>query len=71
MWGPSYDNTSQTLIQQIILVLALLCVPMMLIPKPVIEIQQMKKHHSKKHVEEPVRSSDDILEELKQPAKEE
>lgn len=44
MWGLSYDNTSQTLIQQVILVLALLCVPMMLIPKPIIEIQHMKKH---------------------------
>jgi inner membrane protein involved in colicin E2 resistance len=60
LWGESYDNTSQTIIQQLILVIALLCVPMMLIPKPIIEIQQIKKHTVKK-LAEPLKSSEDIM----------
>jgi hypothetical protein len=60
LWGESYDNTSQTIIQQIILVIALLCVPMMLIPKPIIEIQQIKKHTVKK-LDYPLKSSEDIM----------
>jgi hypothetical protein len=43
MWGNSIDDTSQTLIQQVILVVAVLCIPTMLIPKPMIEIRHMKQ----------------------------
>lgn len=60
LWGPSWDNTSQTTVQQIILVIALLCIPMMLIPKPIIEIQKGKKHKTA----EMIRSSEDMAEQL-------
>lgn len=43
MWG-EHGNTSQDMIQFIILAVALVCVPVMLFPKPCIEINQMKKH---------------------------
>ena len=42
MWGET-GNTSQDTIQMIILLVAFLCVPIMLLPKPIIEIRQQKK----------------------------
>ena len=46
MWGET-GNTSQDIIQMIILFVALICVPVMLFPKPIIEIRQLKQQ--KKH----------------------
>jgi len=42
MWGPT-GNTSQDFVQIVILLISFLCVPMMLLPKPIIEIKQHKK----------------------------
>lgn len=42
MWGPIGDS-SQDSIQLIILIVAFLCIPTMLLPKPLIEISHMKK----------------------------
>lgn len=44
MWGDA-GNSSQDSIQVIILLIALLAVPVMLLPKPLIEINRMKKKH--------------------------
>lgn len=46
MWGDR-GNTSQDLIQLIILGIAFICIPWMLLPKPIIEINKMKKHKFK------------------------
>ena len=43
MWGKAGDS-SQDLIQIIILVIAVICIPVMLLPKPLIEISRLKKH---------------------------
>ena len=43
MWGNSPDDTSQNTIQLVILAVSLVCIPLMLIPKPWIEISRMKK----------------------------
>lgn len=42
MWGAS-GNSFQDSIQAVILVIAFLCIPWMLIPKPCIEIRRNKK----------------------------
>lgn len=42
MWG-EVGKSSQDKIQLIIVLIAFLCVPLMLIPKPYIEIQKKKK----------------------------
>jgi len=42
MWGES-GNSSQDSIQVVILLIAVICVPVMLLPKPIIEIRRMKK----------------------------
>jgi hypothetical protein len=42
MWGER-GNSSQDSLQFLILVIAFLCVPVMLIPKPYIEISHIKK----------------------------
>lgn len=34
MWGESVENTSQNTIQLFILLISVLCIPVMLIPKP-------------------------------------
>lgn len=47
MWGNSPDDTSQNMIQLIILLISVACIPLMLIPKPWIEISRMKKHRAK------------------------
>lgn len=44
MWGLS-GNSSQDTIQVIILLIAVLAVPVMLFPKPCIEIKKHKKVH--------------------------
>lgn len=43
MWGER-GNTSQDSIQLFILLIGVICIPWMLIPKPVIEIRKMKEH---------------------------
>ena len=45
MWGDA-GNSSQDSIQVFILLIALLSVPVMLLPKPLIEINRLKKHKS-------------------------
>lgn len=42
MWGDR-GNTSQDIIQKVILVIAVICIPWMLLPKPIIEIKKQKK----------------------------
>jgi len=44
MWGDA-GSSSQDSIQVIILLIALLSVPVMLLPKPLIEINRLKKKH--------------------------
>lgn len=44
MWGNSPEDTSQNLIQLIILLVSVVCVPVMLIPKPWIEIAKKNRH---------------------------
>lgn len=44
MWGNAGES-SQDSIQVIILLIALVSVPVMLLPKPLIEINRMKKKH--------------------------
>lgn len=46
MWGKP-GETSQDMIQMIILFIALICVPLMLLPKPIIEIKENKKKAKK------------------------
>lgn len=46
MWG-TYGNTSQDMIQLVLLVVGVLCIPMILFPKPIIEICQIKRKHHK------------------------
>lgn len=41
MWGESVENTSQNSIQLVILLISVLCIPVMLIPKPWIEIRKI------------------------------
>jgi len=48
MWGER-GNTSQDSIQLFILLISLICVPMMLIPKPYIEIKKLKQKQQKKN----------------------
>ena len=43
MWDPK-DGISQDSIQMIIFLIAFVCVPWMLLPKPIIEIKKMNKH---------------------------
>lgn len=45
MWG-KVGNTSQDQIQFILLVLAVICIPLMLIPKPLILICRNRRHAS-------------------------
>lgn len=47
MWG-TRGSTSQDTIQLLLLVVSFICVPLMLIPKPLIEIRKMKKMSEKK-----------------------
>lgn len=48
MWG-TYGDTSQDVIQKWFVVAAMLCIPLMLIPKPLYEIYcNSSAHHSKK-----------------------
>jgi Na+(H+)/acetate symporter ActP len=42
MWGER-GNSSQDIIQAIILIVAFICIPVMLVPKPCIEIRKHKK----------------------------
>jgi hypothetical protein len=42
MWGAS-GGSSQDSIQVVLLLIAVLCVPVMLLPKPIIEINRLKK----------------------------
>ncbi len=46
MWGES-GHSSQDTIQVIILLIAVISVPLMLLPKPIIEIKKLKRGHSK------------------------
>lgn len=46
MWG-EYGKTSQDFIQFILLVMGVICIPLMLLPKPIIQICRAKKHHKK------------------------
>jgi hypothetical protein len=43
MWGET-GNTSQDSIQKFMLIIVFLCVPLMLLVKPIYEINQNKKH---------------------------
>ena len=53
MWGKSPDDTSQNSIQLLILLISVICIPVMLVPKPIIEISRMKKHTIKRsHIQE-------------------
>jgi hypothetical protein len=47
MWGDA-GKSGQDTIQVIILLIAVICVPIMLLPKPIIEIKRMNKHGNKK-----------------------
>jgi hypothetical protein len=42
MWGDD-GNSSQDTIQTAILLIAVVCVPLMLLPKPIIEIKRMNR----------------------------
>jgi hypothetical protein len=42
MWGEA-GNSTQDSIQTIILLIAVIAVPIMLLPKPIIEIKKLKK----------------------------
>ena len=42
MWGKAGDSSQDT-IQVMILLIAVICIPLMLFPKPCIEIRKMKK----------------------------
>jgi hypothetical protein len=42
MWGDA-GNSGQDTIQVIILLIAVICVPIMLLPKPIIEIKRMNR----------------------------
>jgi hypothetical protein len=48
MWGET-GNTNQDGIQKVILVIVFVCVPIMLLVKPIYEIYQHKKHQHHKH----------------------
>lgn len=48
MWGDA-GNSSQDTIQVIILLIAVISVPIMLLPKPIIEIRKIKRAHPHKH----------------------
>ena len=48
MWGEK-GNTSQDSIQLIILLISVICVPLMLLPKPIIEIRKLKEKKQKKN----------------------
>lgn len=58
MWGES-QNTSQDGLQLIILLIAVICVPLMLLPKPIIEIRKLNKLKAK---ENPLLLAEDELE---------
>lgn len=45
MWG-TVGNSSQDLIQLILVLLAAICIPLMLIPKPIIEICRNRRQHA-------------------------
>lgn len=53
MWGHKGDSWQDTL-QLCILLVAFLCVPIMLLPKPIIEIQE----HKKKRMMEPLMNTE-------------
>lgn len=57
MWGET-GNTSQDSIQKIILVIVFLCVPIMLLVKPIYEIYHHKNTH-KHHKHHPVSSTEE------------
>lgn len=48
MWGDD-GLSSQDSFQVVILLIAVICIPIMLLPKPIIEIKRMKKHKQPKH----------------------
>jgi V-type H+-transporting ATPase subunit a len=48
MWGDA-GRSSQDSIQVVLLLIAVLCVPIMLLPKPIIEIKRMKRNKPHKH----------------------
>lgn len=43
MWG-TFGSTNQDLIQLVLLVLGVICIPLMLLPKPIIQIREHNKH---------------------------
>ena len=53
MWGQTGD-TFQDMLQVVILVVAVICVPLMLFPKPIIEITSMKKQRKQHPLSEPL-----------------
>lgn len=65
MWG-KIGNTSQDSIQLVILLISVICVPMMLIPKPYIEIKKLKEKKLKKNplIEEEIESQMELEREL-------
>lgn len=48
MWGDAGKSTQDS-IQVVILLIAVICVPLMLLPKPIIEIRKMNRAHPHKH----------------------
>lgn len=48
MWGER-GNTSQDSIQLFILLISVICVPLMLLPKPIIEIKKLNAKKQKKN----------------------
>jgi hypothetical protein len=48
MWGQR-GNTSQDTVQVVILLIAFICVPIMLLPKPIIEIKKLNKAKQQKN----------------------
>ena len=59
MWGQR-GNTSQDTIQLFILLIGFICIPLMLIPKPVIEIKKLKAHRGG-HKHNPLIEEDDAM----------
>ena len=49
LWG-EYENTTQDSIQLVLLGLGLICVPLMLFPKPIIEIVSGSRHEKNKAI---------------------
>jgi V-type H+-transporting ATPase subunit a len=62
LWG---DGSTQVLINRIVLVVAFLCIPIMLIPKPLILYNEIKNKKQQQENSEPERNYNMIVEDVK------